>query len=285
MILQGAIGKAAVLGRRVMHPLSTLVFVRALTLVVLVKVLLTWRIQAAIMQVHHLSIPHGRISGPLLFAARFAAAHYHIFATVVVGFLILHLCIRRNYWTAIIFCLLTFNLLIITIPGGNGGDVLAFFCSLWAIFLVPPDAGSRLATLRIILYNTARIMCMLQFIFMYVASGTDKLKSYVWSAGRAFDYMRDVEGIINPDFPSWLSTRFWDLTLSWFAIALEILFGVLIWTRAFQPALIMMAIVFHLAIWWMMDLAGFSLIMIAAVLIFVRDDQYLQMFKPQLLSK
>lgn len=285
MIGQWAIGKVAVLGRQVMHPLSTLVFVRALTIVVLLKVLLAWRTQAMIMQVHQLSVPKGRISGPLLFAARFAAEHYHIFATVAAGFLLLHLCIRRNYFTAVLFSLLTFNLLIITGPSGNGGDVLAFFCSLWAIFMVPPAAGSRLAATRILLHNIARILCLLQFLFLYFASGADKLKSHVWSTGRAFDYMRQAGGIINPDFPSWLSTRFWDVTFSWFAIALEILFGVLIWVRAIQPALIMMAIVFHLAIWWMMDLAGFSLTMIAAVLIFVRDDQYLQMFKPQLLSR
>ncbi|MEJ1241906.1 hypothetical protein WBG78_27415 [Chryseolinea sp. T2] len=277
----GAVVEAAL--RRPLQPLSTLVFYRALTAAVLLRVLLAWRSQAMIAGVHEFRIPDGRISGPLLWPARFAAHHPHAFFLAVVVFLLVHLFLRCNYITAILFSLLAFNLLIFTIPSGDGGDVLTFMLSLWAIFLIPAKSKSGLRP-QTLLYNAARIGCMLQFVFLYAASGADKIKSNVWTTGKAFDYMRYAGGMLNPDFPSFLATPLWDFAFSWSAILLETLFGVLIWFRSCQPTLIFMAIAFHLGIWWMMDLGDFSRIMIVAVLIFIRDDQYAGMFRPALLS-
>jgi hypothetical protein len=96
--------------------------------------------------------------------------------------------------------------------------------------------------------------------------------------------MRLAGGITNPDFPDALATPFWDFTFTWCTIILEITFGILIWFRPWQPALILSAIVFHLGIWWMLDLSDFALVMVVAVLIFIRDDQYHKAFKPWLLS-
>ena len=284
-LVQRTMSFIATLGKRPLQPLSTRIFVRLLTAVVLLRLLLMWQTRVMIMGVHELQIPNGRISGPLLLPARFATHQPNTFFLLAIVFLLIHLFVRRNYWTAILFSILTFNLLIITIPNGDGGDVLTFMLSLWAIFFVPlQSATSPRTTMQILLYNCARIGCMLQFVFMYAASGADKLSSNAWVTGQAFERMRRAGGIINPDFPSWLSTPFWDFAFSWSAILIEILFAILIWFRALQPSLIITAIIFHLGIWWMMDLGDFSGIMIVAVMIFIRDDQYAMMFRPALLS-
>jgi len=271
---------------RAMHPLSTLVFVRALSVVVILKILRQWSSQNEILSLHHLQLPHGLLTGPVLWPARFANTHPHVFFSGALVFLMIHLSIRRNYLTAVLFCALTFNLMMIYLPTGDGGDVLAFMLSVWAIFLVPPRATASLYAVssQAILYNVARLGCLLQFVFLYAASGVDKIKSNVWTSAKAFESMRLAGGIVNPDFPAWLATPFWDFTFTWSIIALEVLFGLLIWFRSWQPAMILMAIVFHLGIWWMLDLPDFALIMIVAVLIFIRDDQYRRAFKPWLLS-
>ena len=113
----------------------------------------------------------------------------------------------------------------------------------------------------------------------------DKLKSNVWITGQAFHAMRIAGGIINPEFPMALQTSFWDVVFTWTTIVLEIGFGVLVWFRRWQPGLILAAIMFHLGIWWMFELPDFALIMIVAVLLFIRDDQYARTFRPWLLSK
>jgi hypothetical protein len=271
---------------RVMHPLSTLVFTRLLTAVVLLKVLREWSGQSEILRLHHLQLPGGTISGPLLLPARFANAHPHIFFGGALAFLVIHLILRRNYITATLFCVLTFNLLMINLPTGDGSDVIAFMMSLWAILLVPPRStvSPYAHVIQTVVYNGARICCLLQVVFLYAASGLDKLKSNVWTTGRAFESMRLAGGIINPDFPEALATPFWDFTFTWCTVVFEIMFGILIWFRPWQPALILSTIVFHLGIWWMLDLSDFALVMIVAVTIFIRDDQYNKAFKPWLLS-
>ncbi|HTF17067.1 MAG TPA: hypothetical protein VK658_03280 [Chryseolinea sp.] len=271
---------------QILHPVSTLVFTRALSVVVLLKMLWQWPIRSEWLSLHHWPLPHGPLSGPLLLPARFANAHPHVFFFAASLFLVVHLAVRRNYFTAALFCALVFNLLMINQPTGDGGDVVAFMLSVWAIFMVPPRATASpyAASIQTVLYNIARLCCCLQFVFLYAASGVDKLKSNLWTTGKAFESMRMAGGIINPGFPAWLATPFWDVTLTWSTILLEIMFGLLIWFRPWQPALILAAVVFHLGIWWMLDLPDFALLMIVAVMIFLRDDQYRKLFKPWLLS-
>jgi hypothetical protein len=275
------------LAERVRHPFSTGVFCRALTAFVLLKLLWQWPIHLEVLSMHQLRLAHGAISGTLMYPARFANEHPHIFTLLAAGFLIVHLIVRRNHLTAWLFCWLSFNLLVINRPVGDGGDTVLFMLSLWTLFLVPPDRdvnGVR-QVIQTTIYNLARLGCMLQFVFLYAASGVDKLKSNVWATGDAFYYMRAAGGIVNPGFPAALSTPAWDFLFTWSTIALETGFGFLIWFRNWQPALIVSAILFHLGIWWMLSLPDFGLVMIVAVLIFIRDDQYHRIFKPWLLSK
>lgn len=272
---------------RVMNPVSTLVFIRALAATLLLKVLWQWPLQAELLSVHQLAIPRGPAYRFLLYPARLANSHPHLFFSASVLFLIIHLVSPRNVLTALMFCLLAFNLLIINVPTGNGGDLIAFMLSVWAIFLVPPGttASPYVALVRTTAYNVARISCMLQFVFLYAASGIDKLKSNVWTSASALEALRVTGGIVNPDFPAVLTSPFGNFVLTWSVIGLEVLFGFLIWFRTWQPTLILSAAIFHLGIWWMLDLQHFAIIMIVALSIFVRDDQYRKVFKPWLLSK
>jgi hypothetical protein len=272
---------------RVQHPLSTGVFTRALTGFVLAKLLWQWRIHCEVLQAHQLRLAHGVLSGPLMYPARFANGYPLMFTVVAAGFLCLHLFLKRNHLTTWLFCWLSFNLLVINRPSGDGGDTVVFMLSLWTLFLVPPDRGvsGLRRVMQTTIYNLARIGCMLQFVFLYAASGVDKLKSNVWTTGLAFAHMRDAGGIVAPTFPQALTTPFWDFVFTWSTIALEVGFGFLIWFRNWQPVMIVMAIVFHLGIWWMLSLPDFGLVMIVAVLIFIRDDQYQRLFRPALLSR
>jgi hypothetical protein len=159
--------------------------------------------------------------------------------------------------------------------------------SVWAVFLVPRRilASPYASTLQVTLYNVARLCCMLQFVFLYAASGIDKLKSGLWTTGSAFAYIGKLEGLVNPAFVDLLANPYTNMALAWVTIGLELAFGILVWFRTWQPVMIFSAIMFHLGIWWMLDLPDFALTMIVSVLIFIRDDQYLRMFRPWLLSK
>jgi hypothetical protein len=268
------------------HPFSAGVFSRALTAFVLMKLLWQWPIHQEVLSGHQLRLAHGVVSGPLMFPAGFANGQPLIFTLIAAGFLGIHLLARLNHLTAWLFCWLSFNLLVINRPAGDGGDTVAFMLSLWTLFLVPPEkgVGGVRQVFQTIIYNLARLGCMLQFVFLYAASGVDKLNSNVWATGQAFSRMREAGGIISPDFPTALTSPFGDFLFTWSTIALEIGFGLLVWFRNWQPAMILMAIVFHLGIWWMLSLPDFALVMIVAVLIFIRDDQYHRIFRPWLLS-
>lgn len=269
----------------VSNPLSSEIFSRALTLFVLLKLWWQWPIRLLVHDFHQLWVARGSFTSPLLLPAQWATAHPNAFTLGASALLLIHLFSKRNFFTAWLFSWLVFNVFVMNRPTGDGGDLVAFTLSVWAMFLVPPrsSAGIR-RLLHTTIYNLARIGCMLQFVFLYAASGVDKLYSRVWTTGVAFESMREVGGIINPVFPQMLSTPFWDLLFTWATIALELLFGVLIWFRSWQPAMIMLALMFHLGIWWMLNLPDFGMVMIVALLIFIRDDQYLKFFRPWLLS-
>lgn len=270
---------------RVHHPVSTLVFTRLLAGYVLLKLLWQWPMRLHVHEFHRLWVAQGTLSGPLMYPARLARDHPDLFSIVAVLFLLLHLIVRRNHLTALLFSWLVFNLFVVNRPAGDGGDLVAFTFSAWAIFLVPVSSGWGWMTLTTtVAHNVARIGCMLQFVFLYAASGIDKLGSNVWVTGRAFAHMRAVGGIMDPAFPLWLGGPVWDMLFTWTSILLEVSFGILVWFRRWQPMLLGMAVVFHLGIWWMLGLADFSLIMIVGLAIFLRDDQYFRLFRPGLLS-
>lgn len=271
---------------QVQHPLSTLIFSRCLTLLVLLKFLWQWPVNLMVLHVHHFKLYAHKWWGYLFWPVTYANEHPYVFFSCVVLFLVVHLVVRRNFLTSWIFCAVALNLLLLNRPSGDGGDLVTLALSFWALFMVPPateGAGLR-AAIEIAICNLARIGCLLQFVFLYAASGIDKIKSSVWTSGHAFDYMRYAGAIINPRFPQFFATPFWDITFTWSTIVLEIVFGVLVWFRSWQPVMIWSAIVFHLGIWWMLDLADFALVMIVSVLLFIRDDQYLSLFRPSLLS-
>src|SRR6187402_734190 len=104
---------------RAMHPVSTLVFTRALTLTVLLKVLWQWPSHAQVLNMHRLRLPAGAIFSAILFPARFANEHPHVFFSTTVVFLVMHLVIKRNVITAGLFSLLSFNLFLMSKPTGD----------------------------------------------------------------------------------------------------------------------------------------------------------------------
>lgn len=267
------------------NPLSSEIFSRALTLFVLLKLWWQWPVRLLVHDFHEPWVARGSVSKPLLLPAHWASLYPNAFTIAASALLLVHLAARRNFLTAWVFSWLAFNVFVINRPTGDGGDLVAFMLSVWAMFLIPPRSSSGIWQLvQTTIYNLARTGCMLQFVFLYAASGVDKLHSRVWITGAAFANMREAGGIVNPFFPQMFSTPFWDLLFTWTAIALELLFGVLIWFRSWQPAMIMLAVMFHLGIWWMLNLPDFGMVMIVALLIFIRDDQYLKFFKPWLLS-
>lgn len=274
------------LSGQVQHPLSTEIFSRALTAFVLLKLLWQWPIRADVLRIHELTLYRRGVFDALVQPAAFANEHPHGFSLIAVTFLLVHLLVKRNVITAAVFCWLTVVLVFINWPIGDGGDLVTVALSGWAFFMIPPDSqtfGVR-RDIYVVVANVARRGAMLQFVFLYAASGVDKLKTAIWINGDAFAYMRSVGGIVNPHFPQIFATPFWDVAFAWSTIALEILFGILVWFRWWQPVVLFLAVIFHLGIWWMLDLRDFALVMIVSLMIFIRDDQYHRLFRPWLLS-
>jgi hypothetical protein len=98
--------------------------------------------------------------------------------------------------------------------------------------------------------------------------------SETWRTGEAFAYIEHLEFMYNPALQGFFSSPYWNAVVAWSTILFELLFALLIWNNRMRIPLLLVGTVFHLFIWFSLNLPDFSLIMILSYLIFLRDSDY-----------
>jgi len=258
------------------HPESIRIFFKALVAYTLVKTLLIWPVCRSIISFHALSLPRS-VPGKIFMAQAYLADKFPDVFFIVSGcFLVLLLIARSTIVLRVLFFWLTFNLYIVGFPMSDGSDVVLFMLAFWSILMVQAaqsDSGITRVT-RVTLFNLALVLCQLQVVFIYGVSGFDKMMSETWRTGVAFAYIEHLEFMYNPAFVGVFSSPVWNTVLAWSTILFELAFALLVWNNRMRIPMLVIGTVFHLFIWFVLNLPDFSVIMILSYLIFLRDSDY-----------
>ncbi len=257
------------------QPFVSKIFFKAIVCYALVKLILIWNVSEVMLQHHNISLPRSPLGKIVLSPAFLANSHPYLFQSVAGALLLAIVITGPNYIANVTFCWLILNLTVVNLPLGNGSDLILLMLSVWCIPWDYRDIfkSSKATTVQITLFNTGRLLCQWQIIFVYMSSGFDKLLSETWRSGRAFQFIRHFESLYNPTFPRIFQSPCWDIIFAWLTIIFELAFGILVWTRFAGKKVLIMGLVFHVLIWWMLSLPDFAMIMILSLLIFLEDDR------------
>ncbi len=255
--------------------LAVTIFCKMLIVFVMLKIILIWSISITINNLHEF-IPSSSFVVRILFSpANWASEHLSIFYSIALMFLTIALFVRWNYILGFLFFLLTLNLYRINIPIVNGSDYVLLMVSFWAIGMsMWPVKNEKWNTVLSLIFNVSVFLCQLQLVFIYLASGWDKLLSEVWRSGEAMDYVAHLDFLFNRYWFGSFDNPFLNLTLSWMTILVELLFVVLVWFKRTRLMMLFIGFVFHLIIGFMLSLPDFALIMIISYMIFLKDSDY-----------
>ncbi len=247
---------------------------RALLLYTGISILLLWPISSLLVTHYEPSMPRSIIGKIILAPTYFAYYSIHLFYSISLVFLLLAWFLRPSYLMNFLFFWLTLNLYKTNLPISNGADRVLYMIAFWNMLIVYPSSLklSLSSVTKHVMANCGVILLQLQVVIIYFVSGHDKLFSKVWRSGDAFSYIRHLEIMYNPWIGDWLNSAFWDFSLSWITIAFEVLFVVLVWFRTTRLYTLGVGIVFHLGIWFMLNLMDFALIMIISYIIFLSAD-------------
>jgi hypothetical protein len=124
----------------------------------------------------------------------------------------------------------------------------------------------------------------IHFCFIYAASGLSKLQGSLWWNGSALWYT-----VVNPEFAPVGWARYLDLLtfltghrwlwetvfegITFFTLALEISFPLLVWSRSWRWLVIAGAVLLHTGISLTMGLATFGLLMLSMLLAFIPAEE------------
>ncbi len=206
---------------------------------------------------------------------RWIAAFFWVF----LGFAVL---LTLGLWTrlssAVVFLCLTSiqqrNLFI-----ANGGDA---FLRVTGFFLIFAPAGATLSLDRMRRIRGglegsepapkapwAQRMIQFQLALLYFASFLWKLKGGTWRNGTALYYVLHLHEIQRFPLPAWVQYSFILRMGSWFALALELSLGVLIWFRPFRYPLLLLGLLFHLFLEYALNLPMIEWDILSAYVLFI----------------
>lgn len=162
--------------------------------------------------------------------------------------------------------------------GDNLGRIIVLFliamnCSEW--LSLDRLMGRRLPCrmLENISHNSALLAITLQLCAVYLASGTRKLMGPLWQNGTAIYYvLRNFEFSRVGWVDLFTSNLYLIPATTYFVVALQCSFVVLVWGRKSRIALIGALFILHLGIAYFMGLVRFSLVMIATLSVLLPDE-------------
>lgn len=167
----------------------------------------------------------------------------------------------------------------------TGGDNLLY---LIAFFLIFADCGQvysidaavglrkwRKSRYLALLHGFAVIAIMLQICLLYFTSAFYKIQGFPWQSGTALYYILNVaEFHLDPWLRYVYDNAFLVTILTYGTFVFQCAFPFVVFNRTLKWFILPIALSFHLAIAYFMDLVSFSLVMISAELIFLSDYDY-----------
>ena len=131
-------------------------------------------------------------------------------------------------------------------------------------------------TIRFPLHNLALIAIGAQTIIIYVIAGLTKMRGETWLDGSALYYaLQTVQYVPWPGLNDLLISQVWLVSMvTWGTVVLQLAFPILLLNHYTRVTIVLLMMGMHFGIGVFMGLGVFSLIMFAADLIFIRDNEF-----------
>lgn len=205
------------------------------------------------------------------------ASHYRLFLLGQVASLVLAIAGVMPRLTVFLAFFFTRNLMSgvdVTLDGGNNLSELIF---VYLLFMDTSGRDRGPATgfwrcLLVGLSNAAFLVARLQLVAVYLVAGFCKVLGPMWQEGTALYYIFQHHRFGHPAIAP-LVLRYPMITVlgSYFTIAFQLAFPVLIWRRGARPYLFAAGAFLHLGIAVVMGLLSFGLFMVSIYVVFFAD--------------
>ncbi len=258
------------------EPLAAWVFMKALFLVALGKLISLWFASDVVFAYFAKPVPESWITGIILSGSTLGGHSIDLFLGIFAAFLVFALIFQLDYRINFAFLWFELNYFRALYPLTNGSDYLMLAFAMLAIPLAsrPGYASARFQIVSTGLFNFFRILIQVQILSVYFINGWDKLTNPAWRSGDAFEYIAHLETMFHPAFGPLLKSEAMQFTLSWMTIGFELLFIPLVLIARTRLAILAVGVGFHIVIWLMFGLPGFAWVMIVSYAIFLKDRDF-----------
>jgi len=214
--------------------------------------------------------------------------HYRWFIVGQLITLALAIVGYRPRLTACLAFLFTINLNRAAELTMDGGNNLSWLIATYMLFMNTDGRRRSHATLfgyiDTSLSNVAFLLMRLQLVAMYLFAGWCKVTGVHWQSGLSIFYILQLENYSHPTLGSFMVKHWWvSVAGSYFTVAFQTAFPLLIWLRRARPYLFASGILLHSMIFVVMGLPAFALVMVIAYIAFFTDAWsrgILEFFRP-----
>jgi len=176
-------------------------------------------------------------------------------------------------------CVITINLNNLSPVILDGGNYLAQLILLYMIFMNTSGRPARLSWLPLSMgtaavSNAAFFLCRIQVVIVYVCAAISKLNSPMWQNGTALYYIFQADMFTHPLVRRLIITNpLLSPVGSYYTLAVEALFPVLVWFRRTRPLILLAGVTIHLGISFGMGLFTFGLVMCVMYTLFLTNHE------------
>lgn len=169
----------------------------------------------------------------------------------------------------------------------NGGDNLLTYLCLYLIFTNSYDFLSfkklkykniSLNKLSSFISNLAVYSIMIHLCLVYFVSFIHKIHSDMWYNGVANYYILNLERYNSPFNYLFSKNSFFIAFSTYFTLAFELLFPILIWNKKFRNPLLFSGIFLHLGIYFFMMIYDFEILFIMIYGFFLTNEEWDNIF-------
>lgn len=177
-----------------------------------------------------------------------------------------------------LICAITINLNNLTPVIVDGGTNLAQLILLYMLLLNTSGKPVRVTWLPLrmgltAVSNAAFFLCRLQVVIVYLCSAILKLSGPLWQSGMALYYIFQTDSYTHPLLYRLIRTYpLLSLVGSYFTLAFEALFPLLVWFRKTRATMLLLGVVLHLGISFGMGLFTFGVVMCVMYTLFLTDE-------------
>jgi hypothetical protein len=210
---------------------------------------------------------------------------YTFFGVYILFLILLLFGVGKNFSAIVVFLLYDITQKLCPQILNGGDNFLRFillylaFADSFRYFSISGYEGARFYKLRCLASNLAGMSICMHLCLIYFISAIHKIHADVWFSGVATYYTFNLERFNGTPFNTSLAnSAVFVVTTTYGTLLLELLYPILIWTRALRKYLIPVAIILHAGIGIFMMLYDFQLIFIFAQGFFLSNQQWLKIY-------